>query len=282
MAYSAVAGAQHLRFTPNRCGSLFLALRRDSPQKPAPVPQNGPRHWDTWWVCRVDMTSWVGDDVIPSTAGQAEYLLLSDALKQLPGRAFEGHGHPAVVLDRASGPSVRVWGWWSGESPALPCLVWCGARGWSATVVEPDTLDSEGYEREFWSHRIKLLDLALANALGPYPALEDLELNVAAVANWGLGARATEVKRAMSWGILHLRSARARPTDHGFDGRDPQTVPAADMEGVVDAELARHALIPTLAKARVGLPRKRPDPSVETMVRTLSNLRLGDDVITDK
>jgi hypothetical protein len=159
--------------------------------------------------------------------------------------------------------------------------MWCGEAGWSATVVEPDALDSEGYERDFWSHRIKLLDLALANALGPHRALEDLELHVAAVASWGLGARAVEIKRAMSWGILQLRSARARPTDHGFAGRGRQTVPSADVAGVVDEELARHALVPTLAKARVGLPRKRKDPSVDTVVRVLSNLRLGDHAVPD-
>jgi len=83
-----------------------------------------------------------------------EFWVLSDALKQCRGRDFEGHRHPAVVVDRATGPSVRVWGWWTQDNPAIPCLLWCGQRGWSATLVEPDELDSPGYELAFWSHRI--------------------------------------------------------------------------------------------------------------------------------
>ena len=206
------------------------------------------------------------------TAGQAEYMWFSDALKRLPGHSFENHGHPAVVLDRVSGPSTRVWGWWTQGSPALPCLLWCGKRGWSATVVEPDALDSQGYERVFWSHRIKLLDLALANALGPYPRLEDLEMHAAADASFGPGVHGSDVKAAMLWGILQLRSALT--TNQGHEGEVRRRHHGAGTSaGIVDEELTRHALIPTLAKLRIGNRRKRKDPAVDALVHALCNLR---------
>jgi hypothetical protein len=181
---------------------------------------------------------------------QAQYLLLSEQLKQLPGSTFEIHHHPAVVLDLATGPAMRVWGWWTDESdgrPALPCLLWAGELGWSATVVEPDVFDSEGYERAFWSHRIKLLDLALANALGPCPTLEQLELHVT---DEGLGANACalELRGGLLWGILALEAARGTSHD-GTAASAAARLPADDMRGTVDEELVAHALSPTLAKA---------------------------------
>lgn len=193
-------------------------------------------------------------------ASQAQYLALSAALSEFTGRAFEEHRHPAVLLDRATGASTRVWGWWAQTDPPLPCLLWSGEHGWSAAVVEPDDLDSEGYERDFWAHRIKLLDIALANALGPYPSLEDLELRVNAAASFGAGHHDDLVRRAMRWGILQLRAARAR---FGASLHDADRLgPAGD--GSVDEELARHALLPTLSKpraTRAGSPRtsRRPD-----------------------
>jgi hypothetical protein len=205
------------------------------------------------------------------TASQLQYLWFSDALKRLPGQAFENHHHPAVVLDRVSGPSTRVWGWWTQGDPALPCLLWCGEQGWSATVVEPDALDTKGYERVFWSHRIKLLDLALANALGPCRSLEELEMYAAADASFGLGTPGSTVKASMLWGILQLRSAR---TANLSQVRGDRLGQQADQwpAGVIDEELTRHALVPTLAKASVR-HRKRKDPAVDALIRALVNIR---------
>ena len=123
---------------------------------------------------------------------RAQYLQLSECLKRASGQDFERHRHPAVVVDRMTGPEVRVWGWWAGDGD-VPCLLWAGGLGWSAAMVLPDEFDSEGYERAFWSHRIKLLDLALANALGPATTLEDLELQVAGDDTYGL-----DVSRALA------------------------------------------------------------------------------------
>ena len=183
------------------------------------------------------------------TPGQSQYLLLSERLKQLPGSKFETHHHPAVIVDLATGPSTRVWGWWTDETegqPALPCLLWAGELGWSATVVEPDVFDSEGYERSFWSHRIKLLDLAIANALGPCPTLEQLELHVAADESFGPSARAGQLRGALLWGILELEAARAR-SDHTGALSGPR--PTGDLRGTVDEELVAHMLSPAFAKA---------------------------------
>jgi hypothetical protein len=205
-----------------------------------------------------------------------EFLMLSDALKQCRGRDFESHHHPAVVFDRATGPSVRVWGWWTQDNPAIPCLLWCGERGWSATLVEPDELDGPGYELAFWSHRIKLLDLALANALGPHPTLGELELHVAADASLPLEQHGSRRREAMLWGIRQLRIARSQ-----HHRRTPESPTPSDAEthgGRVDEELGRHALIPTLAKPRVHENRKHKDPAVDALVRALCNLRLGDHI----
>ena len=211
--------------------------------------------------------------MIAVTASQAQYLWFSDALKRLPGQAFENHRHPAVVLDRVSGASTRVWGWWTPSTPgtpALPCLLWCGEHGWSATVVEPDMFDTAGYERVFWSHRIKLLDLALANAIGPCQSLEDLEMSAAAEASFGIGVPGSVVRAAMLWGIVQLRSARAANLGQVTEPRlgGPAERPQA---GVIDEELTRHALVPTLAK-HVGRRRHRKDRTVDALIRALINI----------
>ena len=181
----------------------------------------------------------------------AQYLTLSEGLKRLPGSEFEKHRHPAVVLDRATGPDVRVWGWWSGGDGKLPCLLWADALGWSATVVEPDAFDSEGYERVFWSHRIKLLDLALANAIGPCKKLAGLELRVAGDTSFGLDAAWAVPTGALLWGIVQLRAARAH-RGHIAGGATVSLLPTTpDTHGVMDDELARHGLFPTLPKRRM-------------------------------
>lgn len=181
----------------------------------------------------------------------AQYLTLSEGLKRLPGSEFEKHRHPAVVLDRATGPDVRVWGWWSGGDTELPCLLWTDDQGWSATVVEPDAFDSEGYERVFWSHRIKLLDLALANAIGPCKKLADLELRVAGDTSYGLDAAWADPHGALLWGIVQLRAARAH-RGHIVGGARVCMLPTTpDMHGVMDEELARYGLVPTLPKRRM-------------------------------
>jgi hypothetical protein len=181
-------------------------------------------------------------------AGPGEYLALSDSLKQLPGVQFETHGHPAVILDRATPSSTLVWGWWAEAAPPVPCLLWASPRGWSATVVEPGAFDSEGYERAFWSHRITLLDLALANAIGPFPTLDRLERTIAVDDSFGAGAWAVQLTSAVLWGVRQLREARSGSRGRASSERRP-TPPATAARCVVDAELALHALVPTLAKA---------------------------------
>lgn len=186
-------------------------------------------------------------DRTPGSASDraAEYLHLSDALKQLRGVDFEAYDHPAVLVDRATPAATRVWGWWADAEPAVPCLLWASERGWSATVVEPAELDGAGYERAFWSHRIVLLDLSLANALGPCSTLEELELKVAAEGSFGFGTWAVQLRSAVLWGILQLRAARAQ-------GRRTTPEDGPLVQGArcsVDDELARHGLVPTLAKA---------------------------------
>jgi hypothetical protein len=218
--------------------------------------------------------------MIASSARRCELMTLSDALKQLRGWEFEAHAHPAVVLDRATGPSVRVWGWWTADDPARPCVLWCGPRGWSVAVVEPDVFDSHGYELVLWAHRIKLLDLALANAVGPYRRLAELELHVASEAGFGVGPHASSVREAVLWGILHLRAARARRPDQAVaERRAPEA--GSVQGGVVDEELARHALVPSLAKARVR-HRKQKDAAVDALVRALANLRLDEHLVLDE
>jgi hypothetical protein len=178
--------------------------------------------------------------------GQTQYLLFSEALKDVPGRQYEQHRHPAVILDRATGPGTQVWGWWTRSRPARPCLLWSAARGWGATAVAPEVVGADGYERAFWSHRSNLLDLALARALGPYPTLQELELQVPS-AGLGLGRDGGELLVGLLWGVRLLRAAHS--IDRGAEYRPWRTFPwDAGIEGEVDEELARHALIPTLAK----------------------------------
>jgi hypothetical protein len=184
---------------------------------------------------------------------QTQYLNLTESLKRLPGTDFERHRHPAVLLDRATGPDFRVWGWWSGVDRELPCLLWAGELGWSATVVEPDGFDSEGYERVFWAHRVKLLDLALANAVGPCRTLEDLELRVASHTSDTAGISWSVPRRALLWGILQLRAARAhRASIVGTGGGRRRPLSAVSgAAGSVDEELVRYGLVPSLAKSRM-------------------------------
>jgi hypothetical protein len=204
---------------------------------------------------------------------QAQYLALSESLKRLPGSDFERYAHPAVVLDRATGPGLRVWGWWSGGDRELPCLLWSGELGWSATVVEPDALGSAGYEQLFWAHRVKLLDLALANAIGPCRTLEDLELRVASHADPDADAAWAGPRRALLWGILQLRAARAHRASvvgRGVHGRPLRAVTGA--AGSVDAELVRHGLVPSLPKS--------PMPSLEAFEHALGIGSLRDAVLS--
>lgn len=174
-----------------------------------------------------------------------EYVAVSERLKHLRGADFETHGHPAVILDRATSPATQVWGWWAESEPRLPCLLWAGERGWSITVVEPGALDSEGYERAFWAHRIHLLDLALANAMGPFHTLDELELAVSTESSFGLGCWGVEIRSAVRWGVRQLKTARARGRRTGM-GPDPAGAAAAHAS--VDQELTRCGLVPTLPK----------------------------------
>jgi hypothetical protein len=171
----------------------------------------------------------------------AEYLSLSDCLKRLPGSEFETHDHPAVVLDRATGPSTQVWGWWADDESTLPCLVWRSARGWSAAVVEPDELDSEGYERPSWTHRVKLLDLALATAIGPCATIAELESQVAADGSFGFGENAEDVQMAVLSGLVRLRATHA-----GHGSVEP-----------VELEDARRGLVPTRGRTGIFARRRR-------------------------
>ncbi|RNM12284.1 hypothetical protein [Nocardioides pocheonensis] len=206
---------------------------------------------------------------------QEEFLALSDVLKRCRGQEFEEHSHPAVLLDRATSPSVRVWGWWASSERKLPCLLWCSERGWFATVVEPDEIGAPGYELAFWSHRVRLLDLAFANALGPHPTLGVLELHVAADSTVVLGPYGSAVREALLWGILQLRAARRGSRRRKMVASSDQ---AASLEGAsrVDEELAQHALVPWLVKRR-SPSEVRPtskDPAVDALVRALSEVRL--------
>lgn len=64
-------------------------------------------------------------------------IALGDAFRRCPGDTFETHGHPAVFLDQATSPSVRVWGDGPTRTRGLTCMLWCSIRGWFATVVRP-------------------------------------------------------------------------------------------------------------------------------------------------
>ena len=214
------------------------------------------------------------------TTRQTEFLMLSDALKECKGRDFESHHHPAVVFDRATGPAVRVWGWWTEDDPAVPCLLWCGERGWSTTMVEPDELGSPGYELAFWSHRIRLLELALANCLGPCPTLGELELQVAADERVVHRLDGSRMNESLLWGIRQLRFARSQRIRRTTDS--PIPFGKQLLGGMVDEELRHHGLVPSLAKPRVLDNRNHKDPAVDVLVRALCNVRLGDHVTDDE
>jgi hypothetical protein len=154
-------------------------------------------------------------------AAHAEFRSLSDALKCRRGVEFEEDEHPAALVDRATGPSVQVWGWWTATAPRLACLLWSSERGWSATVVEPAEVGAPGYELAHWSHRIQLLDLALANAVGPHATLGLLELHVALDATLGLSPFGSVPVDSLTWGIARLRT--------GGPGLDGQAVASATL-----------------------------------------------------
>lgn len=214
--------------------------------------------------------------MVRSGAREADFFSVSDALKRLRGEEFEAHAHPAVLVDRATDPGIRVWGWWTpGERP-FPCMLWSGERGWSASAVEPDEMDAPGYELAHWSHRIKLLDLAIANAIGPYRTLSLLELNVAADTTLGLGPGGPVVRDALLWGIVQLRAARAaQRTAHARVSAKVADQALQGRHGTVDEELARYALVPTLAKPRTTSTQdEHKDPNVTALVQALTDVRL--------
>jgi hypothetical protein len=201
----------------------------------------------------------------------AEYLTLSDRLKHLRGTEFEMHGHPAVVLDRATTSTTRVWGWWADADTPVPCMLWATERGWSVTAVEAGAFDTEGYERTFWAHRIALLDLALANALGPFPTLEELELNVAADGSFGFGPWGEELRAAVLWGVRQLRVARARGRRARTDD-SPAQVSGARCS--VDQELVRFGLVPTMAKTRAEVASAH-EAGLEALLRAVRRAESG-------
>lgn len=211
--------------------------------------------------------------MVTAIDSQAEFRALTNALKSCSGAEFETHAHPATLLDRVTGPAVQVWGWWALTAPRqLPCVMWCTERGWSVTAVEPDEIGSPGYELAHWSHRVKLLDLALANALGPHRNLGTLELYVAADSTLQLGPFGPQLKDEMLWGIVQQRAARSRAA------RKPSASHrgATQVAGRVDAELARYALLPTLAKKSPGSPKRRAHKvsAVDALVSALAEVRL--------
>jgi hypothetical protein len=207
---------------------------------------------------------------IPSYAEgrKAQYLLLSGLLMLVPGAAFERHPHPATVLDLATGPRTSVWGWWSepleGGAP-VPCLLWAGELGWSATTVEPDVFDTEGYECSFWSHRIKLLDLAVANATGPLPTLDELRQRVSADVDPDLGERSAAMAGALLWGILQQQAARTRLGDVVGD----RSVPPTMIRGAVDDTLDRGHLGPDRVKVRL----EQTDAGLAGLLRAVNQVR---------
>lgn len=202
---------------------------------------------------------------------QIEFFALSDALKRYRGYEFEQPSHPAVLLDRATGSTAQVWGWWAATPDRqVPCILWCTDRGWSTTAVEPDEIGAPGYELAHWSHRIKLLDLALANAYGPHSSLGKLELHVAADTALPLGQYGPVIREAMLWGIVQLRAAYSRA--RRSTSKDIGAGPASDH---VDLELARHALVPTFPKKTPNAKKRKvhKDPSLDALVQALTEIR---------
>jgi hypothetical protein len=211
-------------------------------------------------------------------ARTAQYLLLSDLLMLVPGVTFARHPHPAAVLDLATGPRTSVWGWWSepfdGEPP-VPCLLWVGELGWSVTTVEPDVFDTEGYECSFWSHRIKLLDLAIANATGPLPTLDALRRRVSDDLDPRLGERAAALGGALLWGILQQQAAQTRlgevVGDPGTPAPATRGVVNGIVKGTVDDALDQEQLGPDRVKLRL----ERADAGLDGLVRAVDQVRTG-------
>jgi hypothetical protein len=213
--------------------------------------------------------------IAPRAEGRrAQYLLLSGLLMLVPGVAFERHRHPATILDLATGPRTSVWGWWSepvdGEPP-VPCLLWAGDLGWSATTVEPDVFDTEGYERSSWSHRITLLDLAIANATGPLPTLEALRRRVSDDLDPNLGDRAVALGGALLWGIVQQQAARTRLGDVAGDPSIRPSAIRGSVRGTVDDALDREQLGPDRVKIRL----ERADAGLDGLVRAVAQVRTG-------
>jgi len=201
---------------------------------------------------------------------QAQYLLLSDLLMLVPGSEFERHPHPATVLDLATGPRTSVWGWWSeplDAAAAVPCLLWAGDLGWSATTVEPDVFDTQGYECSVWSHRIKLLDLAVANATGPFRTLDELRRRVSDDIDPALGDRSAALAGALLWGISQQQAARSRLGDVA----GVPAIPAAALRGAVDDTLDRQHLGPERVKVRLECP----GTGLQGLVRAIDQVRPG-------
>jgi hypothetical protein len=137
--------------------------------------------------------------------------------------------------------------------------------GWGATTVEPDVFDAEGYECPSWSHRIKLLDLAVANATGPFPTLEALRRRVNDDIDPHLGDRAVALGGALLWGILQQQAARTRLGDVTGD----PGIPTAAVRGAVDDALDRAQLGPDRVKIRL----ERPDAGLAGLLRAVDQVR---------
>jgi hypothetical protein len=211
-----------------------------------------------------------GSAAADSEPRREQYLLLSGLLMLVPGASFEQHPHPATILDRATGPRTSVWGWWSEPldgGARVPCLLWAGDLGWSATTVEPDVFDTEGYECPFWTHRIKLLDLAIANASGPFPTLEALRRRVTDDLDLDLGERAAALGGALLWGIVQQQAARTRLGDVVAD----HVLASALVRGTVDDVLDTELLGPDRVKVRL----ERPDEGLDGLLRAVDHVRTG-------
>jgi hypothetical protein len=211
-----------------------------------------------------------GSVAADSERRREQYLLLSGLLMLVPGASFEQHPHPATILDRATGPRTSVWGWWSEPldgGARVPCLLWAGDLGWSATTVEPDVFDTEGYECPFWTHRIKLLDLAIANATGPFPTLEALRRRVTDDLDLDLGELAALLGGALLWGIVQQQAARTRLGDVVAE----PVFPPALVRGAVDDVLDTELLGPDRLKVRL----ERTDAGLDGLLRAVDQVRTG-------